>query len=248
MIQIKGLKHWNNQHKPPVFHSIGFEIAPGITGLLGANGAGKSTLLRVLATAVPIKEGEYYYNGVDVKQRPDYVRRVLGYLPQNFTFYQKMTINQILKYISTLKLLSHDESKSQVNYLLEVFNLLEFKHTPFEYLSGGMKQRVGLAQTFLNQPDIILLDEPTQGLDLIEKRSLFALLGDLGKKSIIVFSSHYVSELESLCRDVIILSKGTVKYQGPIDQLVRSTTSISSETLSTLEKAFFQFSNSNEAL
>jgi ABC-2 type transport system ATP-binding protein len=246
MIQIKGLNYWHNKYESRVLDNINLDIKPGITGLLGVNGAGKTTLLKILATAVAIKEGDYHYKGTSVKYNPDCVRQVLGYLPQNFTFYQKMTTVQVLKYLGSLKLVRGKELNSRIDFLLEVFNLSEVKYTPLEYLSGGMKQRVGLAQAFLNQPAIVLLDEPTQGLDVIEKRTLFTFLEELAAQSIIIFSSHYVEELEALCRDVIMLSKGSVKYQGPVEQLVGDyNVQAPYRRFATLKEAFFCLSGTN---
>ena len=121
MIQIKGLRHWHDKRKPPVLNNIDLKITSGITGLLGKNGAGKSTLLKILATAVSIEEGEYYYNSVNIKRNSTPVRRVLGYLPQNFTFYQNFTIDQILNYIGLLKGGKRSGVRSRIDFLLEFF-------------------------------------------------------------------------------------------------------------------------------
>jgi ABC-2 type transport system ATP-binding protein len=243
MIQLNELRYWHDQYNNPVLSIDNLQIRPGITGLLGANGAGKSTLLRILSTAISAKEGNYFYNKINVFENPKFVRKVLGYLPQNFTFYQKMTVQEVLNYMAALKLVSKSEQVIRINYLLNIFNLTELRNTPIEHLSGGMKQRLGLSQVFLNQPNIILLDEPTQGLDPIEKKSLFLLLKELGNFAIIVMSSHYIEEMEDLCHDIIILSKGNIKYQGSKNDLMLMAHSSEEQKKISLNDIFLNFSN-----
>lgn len=220
MIKIKNLHYQYKGSNHPILNGINLDVSKGITGILGKNGSGKSTLLKILATAIQVKQDIYFYKNTDVYKNTNIIRDSLGYLPQNFTFYHNLTAQQILEYIGLLKEVNKKELKNRIGYLLNFFNLFEVRDVHFGHLSGGMQQRVGLSQLFLNTPKIVLLDEPMQGLDPIEKKSLFSLLNEISNDSIVIISSHNVGDVQAICDKVIIQVDGSIKYQGVIGDLL----------------------------
>ena len=239
MIRIKNLHYQYKGGSNPILNGIDLDISVGVTGILGKNGSGKSTLLKVLATAIQVNSGIYFYDDIDVSKDTKVIRSRLGYLPQNFTFYHNLTIKQILEYIGLLKEVGKKELQSKIDYLLNFFNLFEIRDVHFGDLSGGMQQRVGLSQVFLNAPKIILLDEPMQGLDPVEKKNLFSLLEEIGENSIVIVSSHNVGGIETICNKVILQMEGNIKYQGAIKELLSNE----KYTNKTLEEIFFEIAN-----
>jgi ABC-2 type transport system ATP-binding protein len=185
-------------------------LRPGVLGLLGPNGAGKTTLMTILATITRATEGRVMWNGVDVAKKPDALRAVLGYLPQNFGVYPKLSAQEFLEYLAAVKGLDGGAAKRRIAELLELVNLTEVRKRPLGGFSGGMKQRVGIAQALLNDPEVLIVDEPTAGLDPEERVRFRNLLSELSGERIVVLSTHIVSDIEATATEIAIISKGTL--------------------------------------
>ena len=184
------------------------ELGPGVIGLLGPNGAGKSTLMRMLATITRPTEGVVLWNGVDIVKSPDILRAVLGYLPQDFGVYPNLTGLEFLEYMAAIKGLDARSARRRIEELLVVVNLVDVAKRPLGGYSGGMKQRVGIAQALLNDPQLLIVDEPTVGLDPEERVRFRNLLSDLSGERIILLSTHIVSDVEAIATEIVILNQG----------------------------------------
>jgi len=184
------------------------EIGPGVLGLLGPNGAGKSTLMRILATITRPTHGTVTWNGTDIISSPDTVREVLGYLPQDFGVYPNLDTVEFLEYLAAAKGLDGNTSRRRIDELLQLVNLTEVRHRPIGKFSGGMKQRVGIAQALLNDPRLLIVDEPTGGLDPEERVRFRNLLSELSGERIVILSTHIVSDVEAVATDIAIIRKG----------------------------------------
>jgi len=184
------------------------EVGPGILGLLGPNGAGKSTFMRMLATITKPTEGTVTWNGTDIVKSPDTMRAVLGYLPQDFGVYPNLTAIEFLKYMAAIKGLNGNGTKKRIEELLQVVNLVEAAKRPLGGYSGGMKQRVGIAQALLNDPQLLIVDEPTVGLDPEERVRFRNLLSDLSGERIVILSTHIVSDVEATATRIVLIHKG----------------------------------------
>ncbi|MCK4258114.1 MAG: ABC transporter ATP-binding protein [Halanaerobiales bacterium] len=196
------------------------EITPGIVGLLGPNGAGKSTLLKILATITKPTLGRVVWDGVDVQEYPNKIRSVLGYLPQDFGIYDNLNAIEFLKYIALLKGLNHSASKKVIHHLLEVVHLADVATRKLGTYSGGMKQRIGIAQALLNNPQILIVDEPTVGLDPQERINFRNMLSDLAGEKIIILSTHIVADIETLAGKIAIMNHGKlITYSEPEELL-----------------------------
>lgn len=187
---------------------INMELKPGITGLLGPNGAGKSTLMRILATISQPTIGTVLWNGTDIRKNPDELRRRLGYLPQDFGIYPHLNAIEFLEYAAALKGLGGRQMKTRILELLELLNLHHDLKRPIGGFSGGMRQRIGIAQALLNDPSLLVIDEPTIGLDPEERMRFRSLLTDLSSERIILFSTHIISDIESTADQIAIISNG----------------------------------------
>jgi len=187
---------------------INLQLTPGITGLLGPNGAGKSTLMRILATISQPTIGTVSWNGTDIRKNPDELRRRLGYLPQDFGIYPHLNAIEFLEYAAALKGLGGRQMKTRILELLELLNLHHDLKRPIGGFSGGMRQRIGIAQALLNDPSLLVIDEPTIGLDPEERMRFRSLLTDLSSERIILFSTHIISDIESTADQIAIISKG----------------------------------------
>jgi ABC-type multidrug transport system ATPase subunit len=195
--------------------NISLELSNGMFGLLGPNGAGKSTLMRSIATLQPIDSGRILFNGNDIAKDPDSIRRVLGYLPQEFGVYPKISAEKLLHYLAVLKgIRDSRQRKRQIDYLLERTNLSQNRHQAVAEFSGGMRQRFGIAQALLASPQILIVDEPTAGLDPLECHSLHHLLCDIAQSMIIIFSTHIVEDIYNLCSNMAVLEQGMVRFFG----------------------------------
>lgn len=183
-------------------------LSPGIYGLLGPNGAGKSTLMRCIADIIHPDSGEIAFNGKNIYTMGAAFRNVLGFLPQEVGFYPSFTGEQIIKYFAGLKGIKVGADDIE-KYLKDV-NLLEFKKKKVGGYSGGMKRRLGIAVTFLNNPDVMIFDEPTAGLDPEERVRFRNLLQELGKTKIIILATHIISDLESVCDKIFFIKKGSL--------------------------------------
>jgi ABC-2 type transport system ATP-binding protein len=184
------------------------EVGPGVIGLLGPNGAGKSTLMRMLATITQPSEGTIKWNGVDIVRSPDTLRATLGYLPQDFGIYPHLSGLEFLEYIAAIKGLDGKAARRRIDELLVVVNLVDAAKRPLGSYSGGMKQRVGIAQALLNDPQLLIVDEPTAGLDPEERVRFRNLLSDLSGERIIFLSTHIVSDVEATATEIVIIHKG----------------------------------------
>lgn len=187
---------------------INLQLTPGITGLLGPNGAGKSTLMRILATISQPTIGTVSWNGTDIRKNPDELRRLLGYLPQDFGIYPHLNAIEFLEYAAALKGLGGRQMKTRILELLELLNLHHDLKRPIGGFSGGMRQRIGITQALLNDPSLLVIDEPTIGLDPEERMRFRSLLTDLSSDRIILFSTHIISDIESTADQIAIISKG----------------------------------------
>jgi ABC-type multidrug transport system ATPase subunit len=184
------------------------KLKPGVLALLGPNGAGKSTLMRILATITKPTEGTVTWNGADIVRSPDNVRSVLGYLPQDFGIYPNLTAVEFLEYLAALKGLSGCVSRQRIQELLQVVNLVDARKRPLNSYSGGMKQRLGIAQALLNDPQLLIVDEPTVGLDPEERVRFRNLLSDLAGERIVILSTHIVSDAEATATEIAVIDKG----------------------------------------
>lgn len=184
------------------------ELTPGVIGLLGPNGAGKSTLMRMLATITQPTEGTIRWNDTDIVKSPDTLRAVLGYLPQDFGIYPNLTGVEFLEYMVAIKGLDARSARKRIEELLIVVNLVNAAKRPLGGYSGGMKQRVGIAQALLNDPQLLIVDEPTVGLDPEERVRFRNLLSDLAGERIIILSTHIVSDVEATATEIVVVNKG----------------------------------------
>lgn len=188
--------------------SFSLELRPGILGLLGPNGAGKSTLMNILATITRPTEGQVLWNGVDIVKQPDELRRVLGYLPQSFGVYPNLSAQEFLEYMAAVKGLDSRSARRRIDELLQLVNLTEVRKRPLGGYSGGMKQRVGIAQALLNDPQLLIVDEPTVGLDPEERVRFRDLIADLSGERIVILSTHIVSDVEATATRIVITNQG----------------------------------------
>jgi len=193
---------------------VGLRAGKGLFGLLGPNGAGKSSLMRTLATLQAPDRGHISFEEIDVLKHPIALRRVLGYLPQDFGVYPGISAERLLDYLAQLKgLANRKERKATVQKVLEMTNLYEVRKQKVAAYSGGMKRRFGIAQVLLNQPRLIIVDEPTAGLDPAERLRFLNLLREIGNQATVIFSTHIVSDVKALCREVAIMNRGKILLQ-----------------------------------
>jgi ABC-type multidrug transport system ATPase subunit len=198
------------------------ELKPGVLGLLGPNGAGKTTTMSILATITRATEGRVTWNGVDVASNPDMLRSVLGYLPQDFGVYPNLNAVEFLEYLAAVKGLDAVTSRRRIDELLNLVNLADVRKRPLGGFSGGMKQRVGIAQALLNDPQLLIVDEPTAGLDPEERVRFRNLLSDLSGERIVILSTHIVSDVEATATDIALISQGTLVAHAAPEELLRS--------------------------
>ena len=195
-------------------------LSPGVTGLLGPNGAGKSTLMRILATISKPTGGNVIWNGDDIVRSPDGLRRVLGYLPQDFGIYPNLTPVEFLNYIAAAKGLDSRTARTRIDELLLTVNLDGERNQRLGGFSGGMRQRGGIAQALLNDPQLLIVDEPTAGLDPEERVRFRNLLSDLSGERIVILSTHIVSDVEAVATNIAVIVKGQlVVHAGPEELL-----------------------------
>ena len=202
---------------------VSLEIGPGMFGLLGPNGAGKSTLMRCVATLQIPTSGRLAFDGLDVIANPAALRRTLGYLPQEFGVYPKVTAAEMLDHFARLKGISNSKARKQtVDALLERVNLAKVRKQKLGGFSGGMRQRFGIAQALIGNPRLIIVDEPTAGLDPEERVRFHNLLADIGRDVIVILSTHIVDDVSDLCPNFAVISKGRVLLAGePQAQVAR---------------------------
>ena len=219
-LQIEGLsKRYSNGTQ--ALNNVSLSIGQGMFGLLGPNGAGKSTLMRTLATLQDADSGNVSLDGVDVLKERDAVRRMLGYLPQEFGLYPKVSAEDLLSHFAALKGIGDaSERRATVSALLKQTNLYDHRRKALGSFSGGMKQRFGIAQALLGNPRLIIVDEPTAGLDPEERVRFHNLLSAIGEDVIVILSTHIVSDVSDLCRSMAIIHQGRVLVTGDPTALV----------------------------
>lgn len=218
-IEIRGLN--KRYGKKPALCGVSLSIRQGMFGLLGRNGAGKTTLMKTLATLLPKQEGEVTVCGVPVENAKE-IRRITGYLPQEFSFYPSMRVKEAMEYLAVLSGLSARERKERTGRLLEKVNLTGHQDKKIKALSGGMKRRLGIAQALLNDPKVLIVDEPTAGLDPEERIRFRNLLSELAQKRIVLLSTHIVGDIEAACEEMAIIDQGRVVYQGTVEALLQA--------------------------
>ena len=194
--------------------SVSMTIPTGMFGLLGPNGAGKSTLMRTLATLQEADSGSAFLGDIDVLNDKDSVRKILGYLPQEFGVYPRMSAINMLNHFAVLKGIPSNERKGLVNALLERVNLWDHRKKAVSSYSGGMRQRFGIAQALIGDPQLIIVDEPTAGLDPGERNRFYNLLSEIGENVIVILSTHIVDDVHELCSNMAIINLGEVVYSG----------------------------------
>ena len=194
---------------------VSLRLNNGVYGLLGTNGAGKTTLMRMLCGILQPTSGTIAFDGMDVSEEG--YRAILGYLPQDFGYYPEFTAMGFLLYMAALKGLPKHSAKRRANELLELVGLQEMGRKKIKTFSGGMKQRLGIAQALLNNPKMLILDEPTAGLDPKERVRFRNLIGQLGEDSIVLLSTHIVSDIEHIADEVLMMKDGTLIYHGAWD-------------------------------
>ncbi|WP_300437488.1 ABC transporter ATP-binding protein [Christiangramia sp.] len=195
--------------------NISLEIPTGMFGLLGPNGAGKSTLMRTIATLQEPDSGNISLGDINVLKQKNELRQVLGYLPQQFGLYPKISAEVLLNHFGVLKGITHKgERKDLIDALLHKTNLYEFKKQNLKGYSGGMKQRFGIAQALLNNPKLLIVDEPTAGLDPVERNRFYNVLSELGEQTVVILSTHIVDDVKELCTNMAIINQGQVCLRG----------------------------------
>lgn len=213
-LSINGLsKTYKNGVK--ALDNVNLEIGAGMFGLLGPNGAGKSSLMRTIATLQKPDSGKISFGDIDVLEDQMTLRKVLGYLPQEFGVYPNMSAEDLLDYFAQLKGIgSSSDRKKIIKEVLEVTNLWDVRHKSVSGYSGGMKQRFGIAQLLLNNPKLIIVDEPTAGLDPAERHRFLNVLREIGTNHTVIFSTHIVDDVRELCHEIAILNGGKILYRG----------------------------------
>lgn len=222
MLSIKNLnKTYPNGTQ--ALNNVNLEIHKGMFGLLGPNGAGKSTLMRTIATLQVADGGSIEFDGIDVFKHPEELRMVLGYLPQDFGVYPKVSAEMMLNHIAKIKgIHSATDRKVYVDDLLNQVNLYKFRKRNLGDYSGGMRQRFGIAQALIGNPKLIIVDEPTAGLDPLERNRFHNLLSELGENAVVILSTHIVDDVVNLCTNMAVFNDGAVVVQGNPQDLSNS--------------------------
>ena len=211
-MELKVEKLTKKYEEKTAVDDMSFILEKGVTGLLGASGAGKTTLMRMLAGILTPTDGEITYGDVVVKSES--FRNVLGYLPQDFGYYPEFSGREFLMYFCSLKGLEKKAAKARTAELLKLVDLEDVADKKIRKYSGGMKQRIGIAQALINRPEVLILDEPTAGLDPKERVRFRNLIGELGKESIVLLSTHIVSDIEHVADRLIMIKDGRISWQG----------------------------------
>lgn len=202
---------------------VSLTIGKGMFGLLGQNGAGKSTLMRTVATLQDADTGSVTFDGIDVFENPYELRKLLGYLPQEFGVYPNVSAEELLYHVADMKGINNKgERKEQVEALLQKVNLWDVRKKNLDGYSGGMKQRFGIAQALLGDPKLIIVDEPTAGLDPAERNRFYNLLSEIGENTVVILSTHIVEDVSTLCNEMAIIGRGEVMLTGKPDEIEAS--------------------------
>lgn len=218
-VKITDLKKCYGKHT--VLDGISLNLENGMHGLLGRNGAGKTTLMQIMATRVKPDGGSITMDGVPLPQTKQ-IRSLIGYLPQEFSLYPDMSVFRMMEYLAALSNISSSVQKERIPQLLQQVNLWENKKTKIRKLSGGMKQRLGIAQALLNNPKVLIVDEPTVGLDPEERLRFYHLLDEFSRDRVVIVSSHIVADIESVCEQITVLDAGKLLYAGTLEGLAET--------------------------
>ncbi len=218
------IEHVSKQYGGKVWglQDFSLNLAPGVQGLLGPNGAGKSTLMRILATVTKPTEGKVTWESADIAHSPNQLRAVLGYLPQDFGVYPNLNAIEFLEYMAAIKGLDGGPARRRIDELIQILNLFEVCKRPLGGYSGGMKQRVGIAQALLNDPQLLIVDEPTAGLDPEERVRFRNLLADLSRERIVILSTHIVSDVEVTATQITLIRQGRLLMNATPEALLQT--------------------------
>lgn len=204
-------------------NNINLTIERGMFGMLGPNGAGKSSLMRTIATLQEPDSGTLMLGDIDILKQKDELRKVLGYLPQDFGFYPKVTALDMLHHFAVLKGINNKKERNEiVDALLNQTNLFEARKRNISEYSGGMRQRFGIAQALLGNPKLVIVDEPTAGLDPMERNRFHNLLSEIGENVIVILSTHIVEDVKNLCKKMVVMNQGTILFEGTPDQSIET--------------------------
>lgn len=214
------IQHLNQFYgKKQALRDVNLTIEKGMFGLLGRNGAGKTTLMKVLATLLPKSQGQIDVCGVPLERASD-IRKMVGYLPQEFSMYPNMTVYEAMDYLGTLSGLSRTKRRQVIPELLQRVNLQDDLKKKVKSLSGGMKRRLGIAQAIMHDPKVLIVDEPTAGLDPEERVRFRNLLCEIAEERIVILSTHIVGDIEATCEQIAVLNSGEILFQGTVSDLV----------------------------
>lgn len=211
-----------NYDNAVVLNNVSFSLGPGVYGLLGSNGSGKTTLFRIISGVIKQNTGTVTYNHDDVRFNSDAFRSVIGFLPQDFSYYPDFTGMKFMLYIAALKGINKNLAKKRCLELLTLVGLEDVKNKKIKKYSGGMKQRLGIAQAMINDPEVLILDEPTVGLDPKERVRFRNLISSFSENKIVILSTHIVSDIEYIADEILILNQGTLENRGASSDLVNS--------------------------
>lgn len=216
-VEIRHLDKYYGRKK--ALSDINLTIPAGMFGLLGRNGAGKTTLMKTLATLLEKQKGEVRICGIPVENASQ-IRRIIGYLPQDFSMYPNMTVYESMDYLGVLSGLGKKERQKRIPLLLERVNLSDAQYKKVKTLSGGMKRRLGIAQAILHNPKVLIVDEPTAGLDPEERVRFRNLLCEIAEDRIVILSTHIVGDIEATCENIAVLDEGTLLFTGTVEELL----------------------------
>ena len=229
--------------KKQALKKVTLKMESGMFGLLGPNGAGKTTLMKVLATLLRKSNGEVTVCGIPVDKAGE-VRRITGYLPQDFSVYGNMTAEEALDYLGVLSKVPKKERRERIPKLLRKVNLWDNRRTKVKAMSGGMRRRLGIAQAILHDPQVLIVDEPTAGLDPEERVRFRNLLCEIAQERIVILSTHIVGDIEATCENIAVLNQGEILYQGTVEQMLENaqgkiyTAEISKKELETMKQRY----------
>lgn len=220
-IEVEGVSKRYFNRKKKSLDCVNLHIPKGVFGLIGENGAGKTTLLKSISTIIPVSDGKIKVMDYVLPGQENEVRKRLGYLPQNISLFGNLTVFEMLDYIGLMKqIFDKDERKNTIINLLKMFNLDDKREVKFKHLSGGMRQRVGIAQALLGEPEFIILDEPTVGLDPKERLRFRNIISEIAQEKVVIISTHIISEIATLCDNLAVMKDGKVLYCGEMERLL----------------------------
>jgi len=214
-----------NYGEKQALSDVSIHIETGMFGLLGRNGAGKTTLMRIIATTLNKSSGSVTVCGYDISKAKE-IRKLVGYLPQEFSMYPNMTVYEAMDYLGVLSELPHKMRQEKIPVLLKSVNLDDCRKVRVKALSGGMKRRLGIAQTILHDPQILIVDEPTAGLDPEERVRFRELLSEIAENRIVILSTHIVEDIEKTCENIAVLDKGIIIFNGLLSAFIGTETSL----------------------